>query len=64
MATVGRALIQYPETRFCVAIAGGGAASIFVTMQLHNLSSLDEVLSRLTAEYRVAYSTPGLCCAP
>jgi DNA-binding Lrp family transcriptional regulator len=52
VAAVGRALVQCPETRFCVAIVGAGAASIFVTMQLHSLSSLDGVLSRLIAEYR------------
>jgi DNA-binding Lrp family transcriptional regulator len=51
VAAVGRTLVQYPETRFCVATVGAGAASLFVTMQLHNLSSLDGVISRLLAEY-------------
>ena len=51
VAAVGRALVQYPETRFCVAIAGDGPANIFVTMQLHALSALDGVISRLLAEY-------------
>jgi DNA-binding Lrp family transcriptional regulator len=48
---VGRTLVQYPETRFCVATVGSGAANLFVTMQLHNLSTLDAVLRRLLAEY-------------
>ncbi|ORA74013.1 hypothetical protein BST25_11500 [Mycobacterium heidelbergense] len=50
VAAVGRALVHYPETRFCVAIAGG-AANLFVTMQLHHVSALDSVISRLMAEY-------------
>lgn len=37
-----------PETRFCVAIVGG-AANVFVTMQLHRVSDLDPVLRRLQA---------------
>jgi hypothetical protein len=37
--------------RFRVATVGAGAANLFVTMQLHELSSLDAVISRLTAEY-------------
>ena len=49
VAAVGRTLVQYPETRFCVATVG--AASLFVTMQLHKLSSLDAVIHRLLAEY-------------
>ena len=48
---VGRTLVQYPETRFCVATAGGGAANMFVTMQLHELSALDAVICRLLADY-------------
>jgi DNA-binding Lrp family transcriptional regulator len=51
LAAVGRALVQYPETRFCVATVGAGAANLFVTMQLHKLSSLDAVISRLIAEH-------------
>jgi len=51
VAAVGRALVHYPETRFCVATVGGGPASLFVTMQLHKLSALDAVISRLLAEY-------------
>lgn len=48
---VGRALVEYPETRFCAATVGGGAANLFVTMQLHKLSALDAVICRLLAEY-------------
>jgi DNA-binding Lrp family transcriptional regulator len=48
---VGRALVQYPEIRFCVATVGGGATNLFVTMQLHHLSALDAVICRLSAEY-------------
>jgi len=48
---VGRALVQYPETRFCVATVGSGAANVFVTMQLHELSALDAVMRRLLAEF-------------
>jgi len=48
---VGRTLVQYPETRFCVATVGSGAANLFVTMQLHELSALDVVIRRLLAEY-------------
>jgi DNA-binding Lrp family transcriptional regulator len=48
---VGRALVQYPETRFCVATVGSGAANLFVTMQLHKLSALDAVIHRLLAEF-------------
>jgi len=51
VAAVGRTLVRYPETRFCVAITGGGAANLFVTMQLHNVSDLDPVLHRLSAEH-------------
>jgi DNA-binding Lrp family transcriptional regulator len=51
VADVGRTLVRYPETRFCVAIIGGGAASIFVTMQLHNVTDLDRVIQRLSAEH-------------
>jgi DNA-binding Lrp family transcriptional regulator len=35
LAAVGRALVHYPETRFCVATVGAGAPNLFVTMQLH-----------------------------
>jgi DNA-binding Lrp family transcriptional regulator len=51
VAAVGRALVRYPETRFCVAVTGAGAANIFVTMQLHNVSDLDAVIHRLSAEH-------------
>ena len=51
VASVGRALVRYPETRFCVAVTGGGAANIFVTMQLHNVSDLDPVIHRLSTEH-------------
>ena len=50
VAEVGRALVHYPETRFCVATVGG-PANLFVTMQLHHASALDAVISRLLAEY-------------
>ena len=50
VAAVGRTLVHYPETRFCVAIVGG-PANLFVTMQLHRASALDSVISRLMAEY-------------
>jgi DNA-binding Lrp family transcriptional regulator len=50
VAQVGHTLVRYPETRFCVAIIGG-AANLFVTMQLHRVSDLDPVLRRLQAEY-------------
>jgi DNA-binding Lrp family transcriptional regulator len=51
VAVVGHTLVQYPETRFCAATTGDGAANLFVTMQLHELSVLDAVISRLLAEY-------------
>jgi DNA-binding Lrp family transcriptional regulator len=51
VAAVGRTLVRYPETRFCVAVTGGGAANIFVTMQLHNVSDLDPIIHRLSAEH-------------
>ena len=51
LAAVGRTLVQYHETRFCAATVGAGAANLFVTMQLHKLSALDAVISRLIAEY-------------
>lgn len=50
VSAVGRTLVQYPETRFCVAIAGG-AANLFVTMQMHKVADLDSVIHRLQAEY-------------
>ena len=51
VTAVGRTLVGYPETRFCVAAIGGGAANLFVTMQLHNVSDLDPVIHRLSAEH-------------
>ena len=51
VAAVGRTLVRYSETRFCVELTGGGAANIFVTMQLHNVSDLDPVIHRLSAEH-------------
>jgi DNA-binding Lrp family transcriptional regulator len=51
VAAVGRTLVGYPETRFCVAVTGGGAANLFVTMQLHNVTDLDPVIHRLSAEH-------------
>jgi DNA-binding Lrp family transcriptional regulator len=51
VAVVGHTLVQYSETRFCVAIVGGGSAHLFVTMQLHRLSDLDRVIARLVAEH-------------
>jgi DNA-binding Lrp family transcriptional regulator len=50
LSTVGRALVHYPQTRFCVAIAGG-AANLFVTMQLHSLLDLDRVLQQLQTDF-------------
>lgn len=50
VAAVGRTLVRYPETRFCVAIVGG-AANLFVTMQLHQVSDLDAVIARLSGEH-------------
>jgi DNA-binding Lrp family transcriptional regulator len=50
VAAVGRALVHYPETRFCVATVGG-PANLFVTMQLHHASALDAVIQRLLAEF-------------
>jgi hypothetical protein len=41
----------YPETRLCVATVGSGAANLFVTMQLHKLSTLDAVIHRLLDEF-------------
>lgn len=49
VSAVGRALVHYPETRFCVAIVGG-AGNLFVTMQLHHASALEGVLQRLLTE--------------
>jgi DNA-binding Lrp family transcriptional regulator len=51
VAAVGRTLVRYPEIRFCVAVTGGGAAKLFVTMQLHNVTDLDQVIHRLSAEH-------------
>jgi DNA-binding Lrp family transcriptional regulator len=51
VAAVGRTLVQYSETRFCVATVGGGAADLFVTMQLHKLSDLGPVMKRLLAAH-------------
>jgi DNA-binding Lrp family transcriptional regulator len=51
VTAVGRTLVRYPETRFCVAVIGGGAAHLFVTMQLHNVSDLDPVIRRLSADH-------------
>jgi DNA-binding Lrp family transcriptional regulator len=51
VAAVGRTLVRYPETRFCVELTGAGVANIFVTMQLHNVSGLDPVIQRLSAEH-------------
>src|SRR6202012_4641606 len=51
VAAVGRTLVRYPETRFCVELTGGGPANIFVTMQLHHVSDLDPVIHRLSAEH-------------
>jgi DNA-binding Lrp family transcriptional regulator len=51
LAAVGRTLVRYPETRFCVAITGNAPANIFVTMQLHHVSDLDPVIYRLSAEH-------------
>jgi DNA-binding Lrp family transcriptional regulator len=53
-AAVGHALVEYPETRFCAAIVGGGPANLFVTMQLHDLSALDAVTARLLSEFPAA----------
>jgi DNA-binding Lrp family transcriptional regulator len=50
VAAVGHTLVQYPEIRFCAATTGDGVADLFVTMQLHTLSALDAVISRLLAE--------------
>jgi DNA-binding Lrp family transcriptional regulator len=51
VAAVGHTLVQYPEIRFCAATTGDGVADLFVTMQLHTVSALDAVISRLLAEY-------------
>jgi DNA-binding Lrp family transcriptional regulator len=51
VAAVGRTLVRYPETRFCVAVTGGGAANLFVTMQLHHVSDLDPVIQRLSVAH-------------
>ena len=51
VAAVGRTLVRYPETRFCVAVTGGGAADIFVTMQLHTVADLDPLIHRLSVEH-------------
>jgi DNA-binding Lrp family transcriptional regulator len=51
VAAVGRTLVRYPETRFCVALTGARAADLFVTMQLHNVSDLEPVIHRLSGEH-------------
>lgn len=43
---VGRTLVSWPETRVVAAILGG-AARLFVTVQVHELGALDEVTARL-----------------
>jgi DNA-binding Lrp family transcriptional regulator len=50
VAEVGRTLVHYPETRFCVATAGG-QANLFVTMQLHHAAALAGVIDRLLTEH-------------
>jgi hypothetical protein len=51
VGVVGRALVQYPHPRICVATVGDGAANLFATMQLHRLSDLDLAIQQLLAEY-------------
>jgi DNA-binding Lrp family transcriptional regulator len=51
VTSVGRTLVRYPETRFCVAVTGAGATNLFVTMQLHNVADLDSVIHRLSADH-------------
>jgi len=45
-AEVGRALVSWPETRVCAAIIGG-AAQLFLTVQVHELDAVDGVIARL-----------------
>ncbi|MBN7321812.1 Lrp/AsnC family transcriptional regulator [Mycobacteroides abscessus] len=45
-ATVGRTLVAWPETRVCAEIIGG-AADLFITVQLHSPTALEAVLTRL-----------------
>jgi DNA-binding Lrp family transcriptional regulator len=45
-AEVGRALVAWPETRVCAAIIGG-AAQLFLTVQVHELGAVDGVIARL-----------------
>jgi DNA-binding Lrp family transcriptional regulator len=45
-AEVGRALVTWPETRVCAAIIGG-AAQLFLTVQVHELGAVDGVIARL-----------------
>lgn len=45
-AEVGRALVTWPETRVCAAILGG-AAQLFLTVQVHELGAVDGVIARL-----------------
>jgi DNA-binding Lrp family transcriptional regulator len=51
VSAVGRTLVRYPETRFCVGLTGGGTADLFVTMQLHNVTDLEPVIDRLSADH-------------
>jgi DNA-binding Lrp family transcriptional regulator len=43
---IGRILVEWPEVRVCAAVIGG-AAQLFVTVQVHRLSALAEVTARL-----------------
>lgn len=45
-AEVGRALVTWAETRVCAAIIGG-AAQLFLTVQVHELGAVDDVIARL-----------------
>jgi DNA-binding Lrp family transcriptional regulator len=50
VSRVGRALVHWPETRVCADLIGG-AANLFVTAQLHDLATLDELTARLDTEF-------------
>ncbi|WP_197508788.1 Lrp/AsnC family transcriptional regulator [Mycobacterium sp. 1081908.1] len=46
VADVGRELAAWPEIRVCAAVLGGDA-QLFVTVQVHHLSAMEGIFSRL-----------------
>jgi DNA-binding Lrp family transcriptional regulator len=47
---IGAALVGWPEVRVCAGVVGG-AAQLFVTVQVHHLSALADVTARLQQDF-------------